>query len=71
LKIQEYVLFVRKSINLLLNNLIRFYFGIGGGTLEFMDFVKNLNVFSIEVVKELNNGISNIRQILEIRHINK
>ena len=46
----------------------KFYFGVGGGTSQFMDYIKNKGHFNIEVVKEINDGVSNIRQILEIRN---
>jgi len=44
---------------------------VGGGTPEFIDYVKERSKFSIEVVKEFKNGISNLREILEIRHLIK
>lgn len=49
----------------------RFYFGVGGSTAEFMEFIKGKGEFNISKVKEINNGISNIRDILEITWINK
>lgn len=45
----------------------KFYFGVGGGTSQFIDFVNNKNEFAVKVVKEINDGMSNIRQILELR----
>ena len=46
----------------------KFYFGVGGGTSQFIDFVKAKGDFSVSVVKEYNDGISNIRQIIEIKN---
>jgi SAM-dependent methyltransferase len=46
----------------------KFYFGVGGGTNQFIEYVNQQNDFTITVVKEVNDGISNIRQILELRH---
>ena len=47
----------------------KFYFGVGGGSSQFIDFVKSKGDFSVSVVKEYNDGISNIRQIIEIKNI--
>lgn len=47
----------------------KFYFGVGGGTSQFIDFVTKKGEFEIKVAKEFNDGVSNIRQILEMRHI--
>jgi 2-polyprenyl-3-methyl-5-hydroxy-6-metoxy-1,4-benzoquinol methylase len=46
----------------------KFYFGVGGGTSQFIDFVKSKGDFSVSVVNEYNDGISNIRQIIEIKN---
>ena len=46
----------------------KFYFGVGGGTSQFIDFVTSKAEFSIRVVKEYNDGVSNIRQILELKN---
>jgi hypothetical protein len=46
----------------------KFYFGVGGGTSQFIEFVKQKGDFDIYVVKEYNDGISNIRQIIEIKN---
>ena len=48
----------------------KFYFGVGGGTSQFIDFVVQKGDFCIKIVKEFNDGMSNIRQILEIRNQN-
>lgn len=48
----------------------KFYFGVGGGTSQFIEYVKAKGDFEITSVKEINDKISNIRQILEIRQKN-
>jgi SAM-dependent methyltransferase len=48
----------------------KYYFGVGGGTSQFMDYVNKQGDFQISVIKEFNDGMSNIRQILEIRNLN-
>jgi hypothetical protein len=48
----------------------KYYFGVGGGTSQFIDFVNKKGEFDISVAKEINDKVSNIRQILEIRHKN-
>jgi len=45
----------------------KFYFGVGGGTSQFIDFVEQKGNFDIKCVKEINDGMSNIREILELR----
>jgi 2-polyprenyl-3-methyl-5-hydroxy-6-metoxy-1,4-benzoquinol methylase len=46
----------------------KFYFGVGGGTNQFIDFVNKKGDFNIFIAKEINDGVSNIRQILELRY---
>jgi SAM-dependent methyltransferase len=46
----------------------KFYFGVGGGTSQFIEYVESQGDFEIKVIKEINDGMSNIRQILEIRN---
>lgn len=46
----------------------KYYFGVGGGTSQFMEFVKGKNELDIKCTHEINDGISNMRQILELRH---
>jgi hypothetical protein len=46
----------------------KYYFGVGGGTSQFMDFVNTKGDFEVNVVKEFNDGMSNIRQIIEIKN---
>jgi SAM-dependent methyltransferase len=46
----------------------KFYYGVGGGTNQFIDYVNQQGDFNVTVAKEINDGISNIRQILELRH---
>ena len=65
-----------KIYNLIKNNLDkngvayfaskRFYFGVGGGSSEFRQFVNDKNEFNITVDKEVKDGINNIRVILKI-----
>ena len=44
----------------------RFYFGVGGSSSEFKQFVIDKNEFEISQIKEINDGITNIRVILKI-----
>ena len=44
----------------------RFYFGVGGGSSLFREFIKNKDDFEITQVKEIKDGINNIRVILKI-----
>lgn len=46
----------------------KYYFGVGGGTSQFIEYVKAKGELDIKCVHEINDGISNMRQILEIRH---
>ena len=46
----------------------KYYFGVGGGTSQFIDYVTQKNELDISCVHEINDGMSNIRQILELRH---
>jgi SAM-dependent methyltransferase len=47
----------------------KFYFGVGGGTSQFINFVEQKGDFSVRVVKEYNDGVSNIRQVIEIKYL--
>ena len=65
-----------KIYNLIKNNLNkdgeayfaskRFYFGVGGGSSEFRQYITDRNEFQIEQVKTIKDGINNIRVILKI-----
>ena len=65
-----------KIYNLIKNNLNkdgeayfaskRFYFGVGGGSSEFRQYISDRNEFQIEQVKTIKDGINNIRVILKI-----
>ena len=65
-----------KIYNLLKNNLDkngeayfaskRFYFGVGGGSSEFRQYIIDRNDFEISQVKQIKDGINNIRVILKI-----
>ena len=65
-----------KIYNLIKNNLNkdgeayfaskRFYFGVGGGSSEFRQYITDRNDFKIEQVKTIKDGINNIRVILKI-----
>ena len=65
-----------KIYNLMKNNLNkdgeaffaskRFYFGVGGGSSEFRQYISDRNEFQIEQVKTIKDGINNIRVILKI-----
>ena len=45
----------------------KFYFGVGGSSSEFMYFIREKGEFEVNKIKEINDGISNIRLILEIK----
>ena len=65
-----------KIYNLIKNNLNkngeayfaskRFYFGVGGGSSEFRQYINDRNDFNIAQVKQIKDGINNIRVILKI-----
>ena len=65
-----------KIYNLIKNNLNkdgeaffaskRFYFGVGGGSSEFRQYISDRNEFQIEQIKTIKDGINNIRVILKI-----
>ena len=69
-----------KIYNLLKNNLSkdgvayfaskRFYYGVGGGSSEFRQFINDRNEFEISQVKQIKDGINNIRVILKINFRN-
>ena len=44
----------------------RFYFGVGGGSSEFRQYITDRNDFEITQVKQIKDGINNIRVILKI-----
>lgn len=44
----------------------KYYFGVGGGTYPFRQFIEESNYFQIEKHITLMDGCSNIRQVLEI-----
>ena len=44
----------------------RFYFGVGGGSSEFKKYIIDRNQFDISQIKEIKDGINNIRVILKI-----
>jgi hypothetical protein len=45
----------------------KFYFGVGGGSAQFIEYVNSRDYFTVEIKKEIDNSMSNIRHILEIR----
>ncbi len=45
----------------------KFYFGVGGSSSEFMYFIKEKGEFEVNKIKEINDGISNLRLIVEIK----
>jgi len=45
----------------------KFYYGVGGSSSEFIYFIESKNCFEINKINEINDGISNIRLILEIK----
>jgi hypothetical protein len=46
----------------------RYYFGVGGGTETLMEiFARHSSEYYCSVVKVYDDGISNIREILEVR----
>ena len=65
-----------KIYNLIKNNLNkdgeayfaskRFYFGVGGGSSEFRQYITERDEFEISQVKTIKDGINNIRVILKI-----
>ena len=65
-----------KIYNLIKNNLNkngeayfaskRFYFGVGGGSSEFRQYINDRYDFNITQVKQIKDGINNIRVILKI-----
>jgi len=42
----------------------RYYYGVGGGVDTFLDFVDENKIFQYEIVKNIDAGISNIRNII-------
>ena len=44
----------------------RFYFGVGGSSSEFKQYIIDKNEFDISQVKQIKDGINNIRVILKI-----
>ncbi len=45
----------------------KFYFGVGGSSSEFIYFIREKGEFEVNKIKEINDGISNIRLIVEIK----
>ena len=45
----------------------KFYFGVGGGTMQFCEYIASKDILVSKVLKEINNGMSNIRQIIELK----
>ena len=45
----------------------KFYYGVGGSSSEFIYFIESKNLFEINKINEINDGVSNIRLILEIK----
>ena len=45
----------------------KFYFGVGGSSSEFIYFIREKGEFEINKIKEIDDGISNLRLILEIK----
>ena len=45
----------------------RFYFGLTGGTDDFEDFLREGRQFASEVVHTVEDGVSTIRDIIEVR----
>ena len=45
----------------------KFYFGVGGSSSEFIYFIREKGEFEINKIKEINDGISNLRLIVEIK----
>ena len=45
----------------------RYYFGVGGGTEEFMRLVEGSSTLQCDVVKIFEDGVSNIREIIAVR----
>ncbi|KAN0011713.1 hypothetical protein ACTFIU_007279 [Dictyostelium citrinum] len=43
-----------------------YYFGVGGGIRKFEELVKILNRLSIKTVRDIKDGISNVREVVEI-----
>lgn len=48
----------------------RFYFGVGGSTAEFIQYSKRWKDMECEVVKVLEDGKSNVREILRLSFVN-
>ena len=45
----------------------KFYYGVGGGMNQFRAYIMEKGEFDITKVKEINTGMSNIRDILELK----
>jgi len=45
----------------------RFYFGVGGGTLELMELIRQRPILRCEVLEVFEDGHSNIREIISLR----
>ncbi len=44
----------------------RFYFGVGGGSSEFRQFITDKGEMEVTQIKQIKDGINNIRVILKI-----
>jgi hypothetical protein len=47
----------------------KYYFGVGGGTTDFIHRVNSGGQLFAEVVETFSDGKSNIREILRLRHL--
>lgn len=47
----------------------RYYFGVGGGTSDFIDIVARRRKLTAKVVMVVDDGCSNIREIIEVRRL--
>ena len=45
----------------------KYYFGVGGSSSEFIYFIKEKGEFEVNKLTKINDGLSNIRVILEIK----
>lgn len=44
----------------------RFYFGVGGGSLPFLNYIRDDNALSGRIICSVEDGQSNVRDIIEI-----
>lgn len=45
----------------------KFYFGVGGSASQFIEYINNKNEFEAKSINQINDGISNIRVLIEIK----